>query len=150
MLLPAQGAAVYTEDDRIATGADGRFEFAGLEEGSLRLHVDLAGHVSWNTLVKPSPVEQRVELVVAPVLRGVVRDVRTGQPVPEFRVRIQNETMQMSSSMADEGGRFEVDTLEEGLYSITVEAPGYRPTRVDGVQPVFGEGEVVIQLQPNG
>ena len=150
MLLPAQGAAVYTEDDRIATGADGRFEFAGLEGGSLRLHVDLAGHVSWNTLVEPSPVEQRVELVVAPVLRGVVRDVRTGQPVPEFRVRIQNETMQMSSSMTDEGGRFEVDTLEEGLYSIIVEAPGYRPTRVDGVRPVFGEGEVVIQLQPNG
>ena len=149
-LVPGDGAAVITDQDRIPADDQGRFSFAGLAGGRVRLQVDHRGHVGWLDWVEPSTTELRIDLERAPVLRGQVLDARSGLPIPSYRIGIVNDVLSMTTNWSDDEGRFIVDTLEAGRYTLTIDASGYEQARLPDVSPSYGETELEIRLRPEG
>jgi iron complex outermembrane receptor protein len=83
-------------------------------------------------------------------LKGVVTDVAT-KPIPRAVVSIRNEAGGAPKMMAtDDDGRFSVDSLTEGSYSIEASAPSFAPSRRTGVKVSASQSaEVTMSLNVN-
>lgn len=67
-------------------------------------------------------------------LAGIARDA-TGSPVPEAAVSLTNNGTGLSrSQVTDAAGRFLFALMPPGEYTLTVEAPGFRAFRDEGVR----------------
>lgn len=67
-------------------------------------------------------------------VRGLVRDARTGEPLPNARVQVGDE-----EAVTDHAGRFVVDGDDEGLQDVRVFKTGYAP--FEGAAPTEGTGD---------
>jgi hypothetical protein len=66
-------------------------------------------------------------------LKGEVTDL-TGASIPNASVVVTNSLTQVArQTKTDPGGRYNVDRLDPGNYTLDVEAPGFTPQRISGV-----------------
>ncbi|RMH04047.1 MAG: carboxypeptidase regulatory-like domain-containing protein [Planctomycetota bacterium] len=146
------------------TGADGRLDLAEAPLGRLTLQVDAAGFGSRVVEVPADfPRERlfRVELEPGLELRGRVLDAATAQPVADAVVRAVPPAAglasllggldpggRMASTRSDEQGRFRLDGLAAGTWTLAAEHEDYAPGRSDPIELAAGRpaGEVEIRL----
>jgi protocatechuate 3,4-dioxygenase beta subunit len=156
---PVEQAGVYVTDpeqsgggssQRGTTDAEGRFDVGGLTPGTKRLRIDKDGCVTVWDEVQPGGADGRWTLLPAPVLRGVVLDARTGEPLRDYDVSIATEGMRSSYSGATyEEGRFAYDCEDDGLHTVTIQAAGYREqTRADVAPSTTATTPLVFRLDP--
>jgi hypothetical protein len=156
---PVEQAGVYVTDpeqsgggssQRGTTDAEGRFDVGGLTPGTKRLRIDKVGCVTDWDEVQPGGADGRWTLLPAPVLRGVVLDARTGEPLRDYDVSIATEGMRSSYSGATyEEGRFAYDCEDDGLHTVTIQAAGYREqTRADVAPSTTATTPLVFRLDP--
>jgi hypothetical protein len=128
MTITASGAESFSGSTR--TGADGRFQFAGVPPGTVTLRAtagDFAG--SSRSVLKQvempdgQPVVQ-TEIVFDPgyVLSG--RVTRSGEPLPNVTViaSLIGGGGRQASSRTDDGGSFRMEGLAEGTYNVMAAA----------------------------
>ena len=124
MTVTAGGADAYAGSTR--TGADGRFQFAGVPPGPVTLRAtagDFAGSSRSVTKQVEMPDGQPVvdtEIVFEPgyVLSG--RVTRAGQPLPNVTVvaNLVGGGGRQASSRTDDGGSYRMEGLGEGTYNV--------------------------------
>ncbi len=135
------GKYTRAEVKRTAAGeVEDTFAVEGLEPGSHRLH--FSGENCEQVMLPnvPAPTSDlKVELVYAPrpKLSGAVVAAQTGAPVKGFQVRVRKLRSLRGSGyvvsnrwtrVADEQGKFSVDTVGPGVYQVQAWADGYAPT----------------------
>ena len=132
-VLARRGAAMLlaeTGPRRAMTGADGRFRLAGLRPGGWSLRAGDPGRATRApTLVGLGVAEQvtGVELLIGagPVIRGRVVD-DAGAAVPGIAVRAISRG-EGADGKADAAGRFVLDGLPPGSYTLTARSDAYLP-----------------------
>jgi hypothetical protein len=124
----------------ILTGADGRFEIAGLTKGTYDLKIEAPGQAWQGPVVWISPDLKSAELEVAlergDSISGLVHD-RDGRPVagltvdPKTRHEVSasglDQTIRPSGAepvVTDTAGRFRMDSLLHGRYTLEISGPG--------------------------
>ena len=142
----------------------GRVVVSGLSPGSAELVVDSPGarliQLSGLALQAGQEVDLG-DLVLDPgeVIEGIVATT-DGSPLPEIQVSVSAEStprterragVQMSArpsqwTRVGPDGAFKAGGLEAGTYWLNVQAPGYAPASLDGVQA--GRRDVRLTLQP--
>jgi carboxypeptidase family protein len=135
---------------RSATGQDGRFRLAGLDEGSYRVDVRAKGEgaVGTASAVEVRPGGAPLALVLAEVrafeARGEVVD-REGAPVPRFRVTATGPAPESRRESADGyQGRLLLIGLAPGEWSFEVSASGHQSARQS---IVVGEGMAPLRFE---
>jgi outer membrane receptor protein involved in Fe transport len=80
-------------------------------------------------------------------LRGTVRDARSDLPVDGARIELVELEARAET---DAEGRFEIEDLPLGTYTLTVSHPGYLEQSVDGLRVVASRPtEVIFRLLPS-
>lgn len=146
----------------VVTG--GQFRIDGLKPGIHRLTFSgstIARKVIERVTV-PGPelaVElQCVKAVEKPRLRGIVMNAATDKPVPQFRARVmklrglhgnRNEPSELWHEFADAQGRFDLEAVGPGIYTVQVAAAGLAWTWSDEIN-TEQDNPVVIRTYPGG
>ncbi|MDE0916498.1 MAG: carboxypeptidase-like regulatory domain-containing protein, partial [Planctomycetota bacterium] len=160
--LPLSGvtvlaAAIWSDqelDRRLTiTGPEGEFVIHGLPAGRCRLTAELEGYSAATLDKKVEQDLEGLEIRVQPAhfLEGVVLDPE-GWGISGARVRARVSASRRSRSRyatADEYGRFMLEGLPPGSWSLGASAPGF-PSRDDSkvnVEVPFA-GRVELQLMP--
>jgi RNA polymerase sigma factor (sigma-70 family) len=162
--LSARGQGGLSSVSRSADGQLGdAFAVDCLEPGTYTLRFSGTNVVekTIENITAPSDGLQ-VELAYAesiqPPLTGTVVDGRTGQPIQEFRLRLQElESLDSSShnqrndwmSLKDGQGAFRVEAAGRGLYRIQATADGYAPLWSDEINTDLA-GPVALMLSAGG
>lgn len=133
---PIEGALVGLEEGaEVTTGRDGTFELSRLQAGNWRLYASAPGTTMAQKTLHLAPGEHRklAPLVLAPgdLLRGLVRDTKTRQPIAAARIALR---------WPPGGGEAASD--EEGLFSLTAGAE--EPLRVEVTAEGYAAEEVEI------
>jgi hypothetical protein len=137
------------------TGADGRFSFDRLYDGTYELTCAPPGGspCTWRVHSGTSPVVLRlVDCSDRPVtLSGIVVDgagnaVRSFQVVP---LLVDEGAIVPTEAYAfeDDNGRFAIASLEEGIRVLTVIADGYKQRTLDPTWYGSGVNRVVVELE---
>ncbi|HEX8255331.1 MAG TPA: carboxypeptidase regulatory-like domain-containing protein, partial [Thermoanaerobaculia bacterium] len=121
-------------DHAIVTGADGRFEIAGLARDKYRLGVFKHEELIQRIVSAEAPGEVDVALPPAGTLRARVIDAATREPVREFIYSVEpldatEEPTRMGRPLMERGeasadGTFTV-TVSSGAYRVSATATGY-------------------------
>ena len=126
---------------RQETGADGRFEFAGVPGELVSVRVEAAGYVGRWFFHSPAEGPATISLDPGRVLSGLVLDA-DGRPAAGAEVRFgplgSNLGVNRSSTTADEAGRFSVSGIDQW------EGPNSTPIFVAALHG----GHSVALLQP--
>ena len=126
---------------RQVTGADGRFEFAGVQGDGVSVRVEAVGHVGRWFSHSPATGPATIDLDPGRVLSGLVVDA-DGRPAAGAEVRFgplaSNLGVNRASTTTDEAGRFSVSGIDHE------EGPSSTPTFVAALH----EGHSVTLLQP--
>jgi len=89
---------------------------------------------------------------------GRVLDARTGEPIPEFRIRARKlrtlgglNRVQPDGwlGLKDSQGRFEIDVVGPGVYQIQASAPGHAPAWTEEVNPADAH-PITVALSAGG
>ncbi|MEM8961621.1 MAG: carboxypeptidase-like regulatory domain-containing protein [Acidobacteriota bacterium] len=127
---------------RTFTDAQGRFRVGPLGAGrrySLQVLADGYRMGSRTELVPPLAEPITIELERLGGLSGRVVDA-SGTPVVDFLLRIRGASgPSRSVHRPDSEGRFTVEDLDEGIYTVIAEADGLMPAAVEGVEVIAGE-----------
>lgn len=78
-------------------------------------------------------------------IRGTVTDYRDGSPIENASVVL---TPSATTVMTNSAGQFEIKSIDEGQYTITVQKNGYVPNRKNFKAISGEETQVNIQLSP--
>lgn len=78
-------------------------------------------------------------------VRGTVTDYRDGSPIENASVVL---TPSAITVMTNSAGQFEIKSIDEGQYTITVQKSGYVPNRKNFKAISGEETQVNIQLSP--
>lgn len=123
-----------------------------LLEGAVQLDVEAMGEAyapirpaNAFVLQRDAHVQFPIHLSGSERLRGLVRDLATGAPVPNAQVRIK--TLQAST---DAAGRFDLPIpleLREAFQDVEVTCKGYTYYQ-DKQVPLQGDGEMEVMLEP--
>ncbi|HET6203352.1 MAG TPA: carboxypeptidase-like regulatory domain-containing protein [Planctomycetota bacterium] len=170
---PIEGAEVYAMPEERAAGArasfsifrreanrtdaSGRYEVAGLADGTYRVEVEAEGfaHASkQGVAVGSAGTDFRLDPLSG--LVGRVLDGRTGKPPASFRARAMREGFPGarfmdtgSDATGREDGSFEIGGLEPGTYRVEVRADGFAPATAGPIAVVAGApadaGSIAIQ-----
>jgi large repetitive protein len=112
-------------------GPDGVYEVTGVEPGDYDVRV---GTMSSGNDVVPYTVSGNavfdIDLKGAP-LRGVVLDAASGAPLPDVRVSASSTVQQprvWRSAVSDTDGRFSLEVLPDGAYTLRAEREHYAPS----------------------
>ncbi|MBU0755290.1 MAG: carboxypeptidase regulatory-like domain-containing protein [Planctomycetes bacterium] len=146
------------------TDKDGLFRLSGLVEGAYTVRVDEPGFLAYSTDdVKTGTRNLRVILQTAGWVAGRVTSARTGDPVNDFEVRVENDQWNRSKIKIWEGaealerepklktaeGAYFVEGLEPGSYTLTCEAEGFGIETQEHRMVAAGKGEILdLSLQP--
>ena len=140
------------------TNSNGEFQMGQLPD-TTRFRISQQGYSGRDNLQLPLNSEEVVDVVLEPqgIIKGLVVDDATGQPLRAFRVRMTfspdsnaNDPSSGIDTDWDHPGRhyssaeghFEIDDLNIGQPMIvTVEAPGYRPASIRRVEAARPEAE---------
>jgi uncharacterized membrane protein len=95
-----------------------------------------------NTAVAQT-TEAETEAVAAATISGEVVDEASQEAVVGAEVKISAD----NSATTDEEGKFSIDSLEPGLYTVTVEADGYESWSQEVT--LEGDKELEIALTPS-
>jgi len=150
---PVQGftVALEVQGEGFFPGANGPWEFPGnrfelrdVPAGSVKLQVRTEDGAAGEALVAPSPgavAEVQVVLKAAAGVRGRVVDATTKEPLADARVFVESHAPSGSNSRTGTDGRFTLERLLPGEYTLIVMATQPRtPVR----QPVtLVEGQVL-------
>ena len=134
--------------------ADGRFLLEGLRAGEYVLTANADGRppVQSDPIQVAAGEQVRNVRIVAPlgaVLSGVVRDATSGDPVAGAVVALDSLTMTGPSSppsTTDEAGRYVLEGVPKGPFSVRVGKNGYL-TRVEAGITTNGRGEVTRDVE---
>jgi hypothetical protein len=131
------------EDGASFTDADGRFELIGLALGTARLVARHSEYAEASKLVEVAAVTPEIDIRLSSggTLSGVVVS-EAGAPVGGAAVSVQaggqggmrfgpGPGLGGSSALSDDGGRFRVDRLSAGRYSVTASLRGRSSTPVE-------------------
>lgn len=140
--------------------AEGRFQFTGLTPGTYAISVLADGfraEVLEGIEVYPAEETRDVEVRLhrGGTLTGVVRDAKTGGPIPQAFVSVttlydQGYRRGGPGALTDAEGRFRMEGLPSGPRSLNVRARGYASLISSGHEvPPDGERDIgAIQLEP--
>jgi thiol-disulfide isomerase/thioredoxin len=143
------------------SGANGRFDLAGLCKGAYVLRVEAPGR-AWmekKVFIGPNldPASAEFVLDQNDSISGQVRDDR-GQPIANATVtpteRHHGEQFQISTrpagpdpAMTDKMGQFRFAGLQQGRYTIEVKAPGFSVETIEKIPT--GTEKVTVTLKPS-
>ncbi len=134
----------------VESGADGRYRLGGLPEGNLDLTVRKEG-LAGATRKDVAPGSEGVDFVLEDLgsVSGVVLLEESRKPLPGVTVEVtrarfpQNPALPgfqpVGEAETDESGRFRVEGLEPGTYTLAVYPEDRAPGRVTGVTVKGGE-----------
>ena len=159
MILSNKGKVLLKSDDFQAEAPineNGDAVFAQLPatllEASIDLDVEAMGEAYVPidqsiiySLQRDAQVQFPVHLSGSERLRGIVRDLATGAPVPNAQVRIK-----MISAATDASGRFDLPIpleLRQPFQDVEVTCKGYTYYQ-DKQVPLQGDGEMEVMLEP--
>ncbi|HSB11860.1 MAG TPA: carboxypeptidase-like regulatory domain-containing protein [Blastocatellia bacterium] len=127
----------------------GRFAFAGL---LLILGVTSARPQSPSPRTNNEPAEKAIDNRTGPITGRVVDE--SGQPMANAVVNVFAAGKQQPdrrTTQADQAGRFQVDDLPRGIYSVTAQVRGYTFWREPGEQAYFRPGaSVTLRVRKGG
>ena len=137
---------------------DGLILFENVPGPQLSLMAGIPGHTTIEQQLVD--VDQRVEVTLQPLgeIWGVVLDLNTGEPIPQFTI-VREEAVNwgpvpvpsVEESFSSPDGEFVIDGLmTDRLYDLIASAEGYLPARFENAQPEIGDTieEVVFRLAP--
>ena len=135
---------------------DGRFALEDVPAGKWQVVVTAKGYQvgrAAGVVVEEATTTEGVEIRVAPgsLLRGFVKDARTGRGVPDARISVRGETGSSASLpgsdtlYTDLDGRFELDSLAPGKVTVSASHSNYT-TRTESTDVPEGGGSVEIAL----
>lgn len=142
--------------DEMTTDTAGRFAFDRLYDGRFTVRAYPPGekvqHVERTVAAGASDLELRLEAAAMRrvTLAGTVVDDGTGEPVPDFTVKVsQHEGSGWwgRSHVPVAPGRFEVTGLDPGELRLEVAAPGYAATTLPGQRYEIGVHTQVVRLR---
>lgn len=138
------------EERSTVTGADGRFEVAGLQPGeAVGLLVKRQGYASRVVSRLQPPLEEPVRVVLDPASRltGRVLDERNG-PVPAAQVVLRRQEGIAGVGTTDAEGRFLLEGVQAGRFALDASAQGHLAARVDAIEVSAGAdldaGDVIL------
>ena len=146
LLVPQSDVFNYREDDFRDVGADAGFSLSGLSDGNYTLLARCPGHRDALQQVPAGAVGLSITLSPAPLLAGQVLVAANASPLPSYHLRIEDEAMFMEADIDHSEGRFEVDSLGAGTYTVTIRAAGYAPEVQAGVVLRRGEATELTLL----
>lgn len=106
---------------------EGRFELRGFPPGRYTIVCGAPGHHDRLETVEAGGPEVTVVLGGSPTLSGTVSAADTGEPVWNFHLRLEDDDLFYEREIMDSHGAFRLDSLGEGLYTLTVTATGFLP-----------------------
>lgn len=151
-------------DDLIASDSSGG-DLRTREDGTFRIPLRASGAFDVEVHAKKFQpvVEQAVQvlpgretalnitMLASAEIAGIVLDPR-GEPVPNARVVVQGQPSPheylSSETVTDDKGRFAVEELAPGRYTVSAMAESYRPSELWEV--AAGQGELTIRLTAGG
>ena len=160
--LNMEGDSRDTMGSRQQTKTDntGRFEIAGLLDGTYRVHAypeddqyeEFAGYEKIN------PVDTRDAIIVVrrrAALRGRVVDGQTGKPITQFEVECGEFSDRddeyrwgpMAPNIASDNGEFEIPARLDMNWYLRVSAAGYAPQRITGAALASGEKAPIAEFK---
>jgi protocatechuate 3,4-dioxygenase beta subunit len=129
-----RGAEVVVEGDppiRVSANEEGRYEIDQLSPGSYTLMVSHRGYqkVVRRVEVEAGEVkEENFALVPIPArIKGKITDRKTGRALRGAEVVVERDPP--IRALADEEGRYEINQLSPGSYTLMVSHPGYQRVR---------------------
>ncbi len=131
---PVAGARITTEDHMTFSGPRGAFEIGGLWPGIAHVTAsDDQGRIARAgvVVVDHHAVAATLVLQPGPVVRGTVRDLSNGQPVPRARVHVRRGSAYALTSrreiiaVSNASGAFQIVGLEPGQYVFEAQHFGY-------------------------
>lgn len=137
----------------VKSSPDGSYEFLNVPDNNYSLEVVAEGY--GRVLLQQLNVsgkedhEQDIVLDVAHMIEGSVVDT-TGAPIVEAKVQAWSaggrDRQTRSEAASDDQGRFLLDDVRAGVYTLFVSAPGFKNERKMRVET--GEMNVQVQLTP--
>jgi len=131
----------YSVTDWTRTDQNGRY-VAEVANGTYAVEVDADGYapatIDGVEASSGTSTSRNVTLQAAAVISGTVRD-ESGNPVPGATIDVHDEgytTFERVS--ANDDGSYRVE-LSNGTYTVEVDADGYAPATIDGVEASSGE-----------
>jgi protocatechuate 3,4-dioxygenase beta subunit len=120
------GGAGMMREHGVTTDANGRFELKGLARDKYRIGISKHEEMIQRTVTAEAPGTIEIALPPAGVLRGVVVDADTREPVRDFMYSVEplepaDENARYGRPMMQRGG-----ASPDGTFSITVSAGSYR------------------------
>jgi EmrB/QacA subfamily drug resistance transporter len=149
--VPLTGATVTLIDPagrqagRASTGPDGAYRISAPGEGTYTLIAMASGHRPHASSVRVGcePVEVDVLLPGASRLAGTVRAAGTGSPLAGVIVTLADLRGEVvAASSTGEAGRYAIEDLVAGRYTLALSAPYYQPT---ALQVVVADDEETTQ-----
>ena len=149
--VPLTGATVTLIDTagrqagRASTGPDGSFRISAPGEGTYTLIAMASGHRPHASAVRVGcePVEVDVQLPGASRLAGTVRATGTGSPLAGVTVTLADPRGEVvAAGSTGEAGRYAIEDLVAGRYTLALSAPFYQPT---ALQVVVADDEETTQ-----
>jgi RNA polymerase sigma factor (sigma-70 family) len=133
----------------------GEFFVDGLKPGRYAVIVRVAGRPlagSWVELVPGGSAELRFAIERGRVVRGVVRDADSGEPIPSVTVALSNRDrdaweskwpLENPHGKSGADGSFAIEGLQAGRYAVWANHPQYRVAdeRIRAVVPEAAAGE---------
>ncbi|MBN1418165.1 MAG: carboxypeptidase regulatory-like domain-containing protein, partial [Planctomycetes bacterium] len=131
---PTDAGAGASVISRVRTGPDGRFEFAGLRDGVVKLSVEHPAYITAyedgiDVTLRTAARGRRIVLEAGAEIAGVVVD-GAGKARPDASVYLQTEGRSVDRQVSDADGRFRFGGLAPGLYVVRVHEfarPGEAP-----------------------
>ena len=140
--VPLAGATVTLIDPagrqagRASTGSDGSYRISAPGEGTYTLIAMASGHRPHASAVRVGcqPVEVDMLLPGASRLAGTVRAAGTGSPLAGVTVTLADLRGEVvAAGSTGEAGRYAIEDLVAGRYTLALSAPFYQPTALQVV-----------------
>lgn len=139
--LPVPGAVLRMEDPptEVVADADGRYQFLQVPVGDVRITAEALGYCTIATVATIEPLsvlELSVRLtprgdtpLTGALVRGVVRDGDSENPLDDVTVRITDGAPPVSTQTAANGA-YELEVDANGIVTVLAEKPGYDPVTI--------------------
>ncbi|MFT3884005.1 MAG: carboxypeptidase regulatory-like domain-containing protein [Flavobacteriales bacterium] len=76
-------------------------------------------------------------------LQGVIKDKKSGEPLPFVSVVVENRGTRVAGGQSDFDGNFRISPIDPGTYDVTASYVGYQPQKVTGV--IVSNGKITFQ-----